>query len=76
ISVSEDFVKLVEDELPSQPWKIGMHHEIIESLNCTTAQYTAAVDILVRNGKVYRQKDGVLYNLDGEIVGVDEERFN
>lgn len=75
-SVSADFIRSVEELLPPQPWKIGMHHSVIKSLGCTMGQYTLAVESLMKSGVIYRQKDGVLYDLDGNVVGIDEDRVN
>lgn len=74
--VTDEFVETVFSRLPPQPWKIGMHRDIIRSLDCSTAQYTIAVELLIQAGRVYRQKDGVLYDLNGKIVGFDESRAN
>lgn len=74
--VTDDFVETVFALLPPQPWKVGMHHDIISALDCSTAQYTIAVELLVQSGRVYRQKNGVLYDLTGKIIGFDEERAN
>ncbi len=74
--VTEEFVETVFSRLPPQPWKIGMHRDIIRALDCSTAQYTIAVELLIQAGRVYRQKDGVLYDLTGKIVGFDESRAN
>lgn len=72
--VTEDLVEAIFSRLPPQPWKVGMHREIIKELDCSNAQYTIAVELLIQSGRVYRQKDGVLYDLTGKIVGFDEER--
>lgn len=74
--VNEDFVENVFSLLPPQPWKNGMHRDIIRVLDCSTAQYTIAVEMLIQSGRVFRQKNGVLYDLTGKIIGVDEERAN
>ncbi|MCL9643061.1 AIPR family protein [Rahnella victoriana] len=76
INVSEEFINSVEVLLPPQPWKVGMNRTVIETLGCSMAQYTVAIESLVKSGRIYRQKDGVLYNLEGEVVGVDSERLN
>lgn len=75
-NVTPEFVKSVEDLLPPQPWKIGMNRAVIEKLGCSMAQYSVAIESLVNDGRIYRQKDGVLYDLEGNVVGSDKERVN
>jgi hypothetical protein len=74
--VTKTFALRVNDLLPKQPWKPGMHHDIIKKLNCTTSEYFDAVKLLIADGYCNVQKDGVVYDDDGNIIAFDEERVN
>ncbi|WP_122474025.1 AIPR family protein [Burkholderia contaminans] len=74
--VNDEFVLQVKKLLPPQPWKVGMHNSICQALKCGHKDFSQAVDILVSRGDVWRQKDGVLYDLEGNIVKYDAERVD
>ncbi|MDP9993724.1 hypothetical protein J2W28_004185 [Variovorax boronicumulans] len=76
IVVSEDIVEKIKLSLPPQPWKPGLHKKISAEVGCDIPSYFAAVDRLIEDGTVLRQKDGVLYDLDGNVVLFDPERVN
>jgi hypothetical protein len=62
--------------LPKQPWKPGTHKELSLKLNCSEKEIYAATNSLISQGKRYRQKDGVLYDNENNIVGIDKERVD
>lgn len=66
--LSEFFIDQVEENLPPQPWPVGVHRTVAQSLNCPPAKVYQAIDVLIERGKVYNQKDGVLYTKDGETI--------
>ncbi|WP_175692984.1 AIPR family protein [Burkholderia ambifaria] len=74
--INDEFVSQVKELLPPQPWKVGMHISICRTLKCSPKNVYQAVDILVSRGDVLRQKDGVLYDLDGKIVEYDAGRVD
>lgn len=76
IEVSNEFIEQVEMLLPKQPWKPGTHKELSLKLNCSEEEIYAATNSLISRGKRYRQKDGVLYDTENNIVGIDEERVD
>lgn len=76
IEVSNEFIEQVEMLLPKQPWKPGTHKELALKLNCSEKEIFAATSRLISQGKRHRQKDGVLYDNENNIVGIDEERVN
>lgn len=76
IEVSEEFAGKVDDQLPPQPWKPGIHKEVIKKLGCTQKEYQAAVKLLIRDGKRNHQKNGVVYDDEGNVVCFDEERVD
>lgn len=75
-SITPEFVQSVKALLPPQPWKPGMHREICAKLSCEVPDYFSAVNSLVENGDFYLQKDGVLYDWDGNVVSFDPERVD
>jgi hypothetical protein len=76
VTVTDEFVELVKSALPIQPWKPGIHHVICKQLQCQAAEYYAAVDRLMEDGTFLRQKDGVLFDAEGNVVAVDPERVD
>lgn len=76
IVITMDFAFKVHELLPTQPWKPGIHREIIEKLKCTPSEYFEAVSILINEGLRNTQKDGVVYDEDGNIITYDKERVD
>jgi hypothetical protein len=63
-----DFVQSVDAELPSQPWKPGIHHEIAAKLHRRPSEVNKAIQQLIAERKRSPQKDGVVYDFDGKTV--------
>ena len=76
IPLSMEFALKVNDLLPEQPWKPGIHKEIISTLKCTTSDYFDAVEILINEGLRNYQKDGVVFDEDGNVICYDKERVD
>ncbi len=74
--ITMDFALKVNALLPDQPWKPGVHREIIAKLNCTNAEYFDAVEILINEGIRNTQKDGVVYDEEGNVITFDKERVD
>jgi hypothetical protein len=74
--IDEEFIAQVNTSLPAQPWKPGVHKEITKLLNCTNKDYFAAVETLISRGMRYTQKNGITYDIEGNIVSIDDERVN
>jgi len=74
--ISDEFIAKVKASLPAQPWKPGLHREISNQLNCKVSAYFAAVERLINDGDFLRQRDGVVYDSDGNVVSFDPERVN
>ena len=72
----EDLAMTVNGLLPNQPWEPGIHREIAKSLECGVGAVARAIDLLIRKGIRYRQEDGVVYDGDGYVVGVDWKRVS
>ncbi len=73
-NLSAGFVERVDAMLPKQPWKPGIHVHVAEKLACTPKEVTQAIQALIAMGKRYSQRDGVVYDTDGKVIAVDEER--
>jgi len=76
VTVSSDFVESVKAALPPQPWKPGIRQLVCSQLHCSSAEFSVAVDRLIQDGSFLRQKHGVLFDFDGNVVGYDSERVN
>lgn len=63
-----EFLDMVKAELPEQPWPVGIHKIVASKLNCSNAKVWKAMEELIRTGAVYKQKDGILYDCNGQIV--------
>lgn len=74
--VALEFAMKINELLPPQPWKPGIHKEICDKLNCRASDYFDAVKILIEEGIRYRQKDGVVYDEDGNVISFDEQRVD
>lgn len=74
--ITDDFIARVKSRLPAQPWKPGLHRKIAKDLQCELYMYFAAVDRLIEDGFFLRQRDGVLYDADGNVVSYDPDRVD
>lgn len=74
--LTDEFVDRVKSLLPPQPWKPGIHRKISAQLKCETSAYFTAVERLIEDGIFLRQRDGVLYDSDGNVVSFDAERVD
>ncbi len=63
-----DFLESVDAELPAQPWKSGIHHEIASKLGRRSSEVNRAIQQLIAQRKRYPQKDGVVYDFDGNAL--------
>jgi hypothetical protein len=70
----EDFLNVVDAILPEQPWSPGIHSEIASQIGCQPFKVSQAISQLVDRGRRYRQKDGVVYGSNGEVLMVDTSR--
>lgn len=66
----------VKSSLPQQPWKPGMHKDLALKLGCSSSVIYHVIKLLIKQGVVYRQRDGVLYDLDDNVVSFDQERVD
>lgn len=68
--ISEEFIEKVRMELPTQPWPVGTHTKIAKKINEKTPKVSQAINTLIKRGIFYRQKNGILYDKNGNIVNI------
>lgn len=73
---SPELVIQLKQEMPAQPWKVGAHIPVIEKLGITNYQYRSAIQQLIEEGHFNIQRDGVVYDPEGNILGFDSERVD
>lgn len=71
---SPDLVAKVDAILPPQPWKRGVHREVAMALNYPPAAVSAAISVLMAEGKRNIQRDGIVYDSAGRILAIDPDR--
>ncbi|WP_459660934.1 abortive phage resistance protein [Acinetobacter calcoaceticus] len=74
--LSDEFIEKVRKILPPQPWKPRMERSLIRELNCSRDNYFSAVRKLIELGEFYHQKDGVLFDQQGQVVDFDKSRVD
>lgn len=72
--LSTGFLERVNAELPSQPWRPGVHRQVAAILQCSPALITAAINQLIEDGARNKQEDGVVYDSAGNVIAVDRTR--
>jgi hypothetical protein len=74
--IDMELVRKIDSALPPQPWKPGVHRHVSEIVGCTTKEYFSAVNILIDEGLRNRQKDGIVYDTEGNVICFDSDRVN
>lgn len=74
--LSPEFLEKIKSKLPNQPWPIGIHRVIASELNEPPAKVSQAINQLIDEGIFNKQKDGIVYDKDGNIIARDESRNN
>lgn len=69
-NLSEDIIMLVKKSLPSQPWPKGIVSKAAEELHMERGMVYEAISVLIERSDVYAQRDGVLFDKDGNIVSL------
>ena len=72
--LSEEFIDRLNSLLPNQPWKPGIHRAMASQMSCSPSLISAAIEQLVATQRRNIQKDGVVYDFDGDVIAVDPER--
>lgn len=58
--ITKDFLEKVKQELPTQPWPVGIHRIVAARLGCTPSKVYRSIDILIEDGTFRNQVDGIL----------------
>ena len=74
--LTDEFISSVQALLPAQPWKPGIHRKITRQLRCKTSAFSYAVDRLIEDGHFLHQRNGVLYDAEGNVVSFDPDRVD
>ena len=74
--MTEELFAAIRDAMPAQPWKPGAHRDVLSSTGCTHSQYSVAVQRMIDDGVFLNQKDGVLFDANGDVVDFDRERVD
>ena len=74
LNVTDEFLDSVDAVLPAQPWKQGVRLVVALELKCSVRSVGAAIQELVIRGRRNRQKDGIVYDVQGNIIAVDPDR--
>lgn len=71
----EDFLLQVSGLLPPQPWKPRVHIRVADALSAKPDRVSNAIQILIARGVWLQQRDGVVFDKDGNEVARDESRL-
>lgn len=74
--LSESFLENLQNTLPPQPWPVGVHRTVAESMGVRDSLVHAAIKELIVRGRLNRQIDGIVYNPSGFAIAVDPQRCN
>ena len=72
--LTEEFIQDVKNSLSKQPWAVGTHSRIAKKLNVYTPKVSQAIRELIQRGDIYLQKNGILYDKNGNIVKVEKNK--
>lgn len=56
--IDDEFVEIVKEMLPQQPWPVGIHKHIASNLGCPNAKVSRAIEMLIQNNIFQKQIDG------------------
>ncbi|GGH55582.1 hypothetical protein GCM10007423_63270 [Dyadobacter endophyticus] len=75
-AISMELALEINEHLPEQPWRPRMHTRICRLFRISEREYFDAVHLLIEAGLRYRQKDGVVFDSNGEIIAFDKYRVD
>ncbi|EIO4098091.1 hypothetical protein RAX57_004496 [Vibrio parahaemolyticus] len=61
--IDDEFLELVRNKLPAQPWEKHIHKKIAKQLSVSNASVSKAIDRLIARGVFKDQIDGALYDI-------------
>lgn len=75
-TIEEDVIKSVKNALPPQPWPKGITARIADDLEMSVKTVRQVIAILIDRCDVYAQQRGKLYDKEGNIVRLTNERLD
>ena len=76
IIISSDLMEKVDLLLPTQPWRPGTHKLIATEMKCSVGEVYEAVRLLIALDRRFKQKDGVVYDKEGNVIDIDTTRVD
>lgn len=73
-ALPKEFVDLVDELLPEQPWPTGSHRDIGEKLEVPVSSVSRAIKELIDSGRRFNQLDGVIYKNEADYLSALEEK--
>ena len=70
--LSEALISDVLNELPKQPWPVGIHKQIAEKLNQSELMVSNAIAYLIYTGKANAQIYGYVFDESGNVIAEGE----
>lgn len=70
IMVTEDIITMVKNSLPTQPWPNGTISKTADKLHLERNMVYEAINVLIERSDLYVQRDGVLFDKEGNIVSL------
>lgn len=74
--ISPEIVASVKASLSPQPWQPNEHRRVAKELKLQPKLVYQAIDMLIAAGEFYEQKDGIVYDREGNVLMVDESRIS
>lgn len=71
----EAFLSQLTRLIPPQPWKPGVHVAVAKELGVKPQRVSNAIQILIARGAYKQQRDGIVYDSEGNEVARDASRF-
>ena len=76
IVISQSILNQVKNCLTPQPWQPNEHKRVAKELKLPSKLVYRAIDRLIELGIFHPQKDGVVYDEEGNVLMVDEQRLD
>lgn len=74
VQVDATLLDMVDHALPDQPWRPGVHREVAQRLKIKASRVSAAIQLLMDQGRRMYQRDGVVFDADGNVIAIDSGR--
>jgi hypothetical protein len=71
----ETFLAELAKLLPQQPWKPGVHVLAAKAMSVKPQRVSNAIQLLIARGTFMQQRDGIVFDKDGNEVARDPERY-